>query len=138
MQVTALRPDGLGKAAWRKTRHTFGRVRGGAVRLGPPLPGRGERALAVAEGVETALGFSRLSGYSCWAALGGSLASFDPPAELDELVIAADHDQTGLRLAHKLALRLSAARPSLFVEIRHPVAEGHDWADEACAAFGDG
>lgn len=138
LQVTGLRRDGHGKILARKVRHTFGRISGGGVRLGQPGPGRRPLALAVAEGVETALGFTRLSGYACWASLGASLGSFRPPQELDELVIAADHDDAGLKLARRLAESLAAARPSLFIEIRHPAARGHDWADEAQAAPSDG
>lgn len=138
LQVTGLRQDGRGKILTRKVRHTFGRISGGAVRLGQPGPGRRPLALAVAEGVETALGFAKLSGYACWASLGASLGNFRPPLELDELVIAADHDDAGLKLARRLAKGLAAARPSLFIEIRHPAALGHDWADEAQAASGNG
>ncbi len=138
LQVTGLRRDGRGKILARKVRHTFGRISGGVVRLGLPGPGRRPLALAVAEGVETALGFTRLSGYACWASLGSSLSSFEPPSKLNELVVAADHDDAGLRLAARLASRLAATRPSLFVEIRHPASAGQDWADEARAASDNG
>lgn len=138
LQVTGLQRDGRGKILARKARHTFGRISGGAVRLGQPGPGRRPLALAVAEGVETALGFAKLSGYACWASLGASLGNFRPPLALDELVIAADHDDAGLKLARRLAESLTAAWPPVFIEIRHPAVRGQDWADEAQAASDNG
>ncbi len=133
VQVTGLRSDGSAKILARKKRHNFGHFKGGAVRLGPVKSGRRSAALAVAEGLETALGFARLSGYSCWASLGVHLASFAPPMAIDELVIAADHDTPGLKSARRLAERCGAIA---LVEIRHPEREGADWAD-VCAAQRD-
>jgi hypothetical protein len=129
LQVTGLRPDGRGKIDARKQRHIFGRVSGGAVRLGAPMSGRRQSALAIGEGLESALGFASLSGYPCWAALGSSLRGFHPPDDIDELVIAADNDQAGLGHAEVLSRRVQ--RPGRLVEIRHPERLGEDWADVA-------
>lgn len=127
-QVTALRPDGSGKAGGRRSRFNFGAIAGGAVRLAPLQDGDRASALAIAEGVETALGFTALCGYPCWAALGANLKSFTCPRNADELVIAADNDAAGIDCAMALAKRECAER---FVEIRAPLVAGQDWADVA-------
>ncbi len=127
-QVTALRPDGMGKHNHPKARHNFGCIHSGAVRLTPMQGGELTGALAIAEGIETALGFTQLTGYPCWAALGGNLAKFICPPGVDELVIAADHDEQGMRAAQALARKERANR---FVEIRRPTTPGEDWADVA-------
>ncbi len=129
MQVTALRPDGMGKAGVTPPRFNFGRTAGGAVRLRPTEVGDLTGALAVAEGVESALGFTLLSGYPCWATLGASnLANFCPPPCVDELVVAADADNAGCDAAERL---MRNHERQIFVEIRKPEIDGEDWADVA-------
>jgi phage/plasmid primase-like uncharacterized protein len=65
--------------------------------------------LAIAEGIETALSFTKLSGVPCVAALAaGFIGALIVPDRVRELIIAADHDENGAGLraaqaaAHKL------------------------------------
>lgn len=126
LHVTALKPDGSGKAALNNARLMFGDLVGGAVQLGP-FPAGGE--LAIAEGIETALSYRDLTGTPTWAALSTSgLRRFTPPAGLKRLVVAADSDDAkgeGLAAARDLAER--AARRCDAVVI--PAPEGLDWND---------
>lgn len=103
---------------------------GGAVRLGQVAAGE----LAVAEGIETALAFSILTGRPTWAALdAGNLERFEPPGELMALTIAADNDDKkpgdtegpGMTAARRLAERLQSKLTLTIV----PAPEGSDWAD---------
>ena len=67
VQITFLHPDGTDKAPVSTQRKTIGKLGSGAVRLGPA----GD-ALALAEGVETALSVMQIAGLTCWASLGAS------------------------------------------------------------------
>ena len=126
-QATFLRPDGS-----KLDRLSFGSVFGCAVRLAPVgADGR----LAVAEGVESALSFSALFEFPCWAALSaGSLERFEPPAGLSQLIVAADHDANGrgLEAAQTLAKR---AQRVCDVAISMPPQPG-DWNDVLVAEAG--
>lgn len=76
---------------------TTGRT-GCAVQLVPAGP-----VLGIAEGIETALAAGRILGVPVWAALNTSLLSnFEPPKDVQRLVIAADRDVAGLTAAWKL------------------------------------
>jgi phage/plasmid primase-like uncharacterized protein len=106
-----------------RSRLMFGPTAGHAVRLAPPTEGR----LAVAEGIETALAYSRLTGVACWAAMSASgLRTFQLPAGIDRLVVAADHDDAGLAAAAVLAERAGRLAQ---VSIDAPPAAGQDWAE---------
>jgi putative DNA primase/helicase len=127
LHLTALRPDGSGKADLRKgSRRMLAAVAGGAVRLAP-VNESGE--LAVAEGVETALAFRQMTGTPTWAALSaGGLRNFTPPPGLTRLIIAADSDDPGEGLA---AARALAERARQRVEVVIcPAPEGTDWNDQ--------
>jgi hypothetical protein len=92
---------------------TAGRI-GCAVRL-VPLDGP---VLAVGEGLETCLAFHKLSGLPTWSCLSsGLLGRFQPPPEVERLVVPADHGDAGIKAADKLA---AAGIP---VEVRLPVRE---------------
>jgi hypothetical protein len=125
LHLTALRPDGSGKADLRAPRRMLGDVAGGAVRLAP-VNESGE--LAVAEGIETALAFRQMTGTPTWAALSASgLRTFTPPPGLTRLIVAADSDDHGEGLA---AARALAERARQRVEVVIcPAPEGTDWND---------
>ena len=121
---TFLAPGGEGKAAFEPQRMTLGPVAGTAVRLFPVA----ER-LAVAEGIETALAAAMLLRLPAWAAvsagnLGDALAL---PAEVQEVVIAADNDAPGRAAAEKAARRWKAEGRR--VRIALPQREGADFND---------
>lgn len=123
LHVTAILPDGSGKAPLANARRMFGDVAGGVVQLAP-LPNGGE--LAIAEGIETALSYRDLTGTPAWAGLSTSgLARFTPPLGLKRLVIAADGDQAGLKAANDLAERASRRCECVVM----PAPDGTDWND---------
>lgn len=122
---TYLRADGSGKAGIDPAKAMLGAVAGGAVRLAK-RPG----ALAVAEGIETALslacGLLRAPA-TIWAALSTSgLRGLTLPQEPAQLTIAPDGDDAGRSAAHALAERADALgwRVSIL-----PAPEGRDWND---------
>lgn len=126
---TWLRADGLGKAAIDPAKAMLGATLGGAVRLA-----QGPDALAVAEGIETAL--SLLCGplrgaVAVWAALSTSGMSGlrlppPPPGAPAALVIASDGDSPGRAAGHALATRASALGWSVTL---FPAPDGRDWND---------
>lgn len=103
---------------------------GSAVRLMPA-----SESLGIAEGLETALAASALSGMPVWACLSATLlARFVPPAGVRHLTLWVDKDRSGAgeRAAGELRERL---RPRLAVTLRTPVepipadTTSLDWAD---------
>lgn len=125
IHVTALKPDGSGKAdmVQGSPRRMFGEFRGAVVKLSD-LPADGR--LAVAEGIETALAYRDLTGLPTWATLSTSgLRTFEPPPSVHELTIAADGDAAGIAAGRALAERVSRRCACLLA----PAADDHDWAD---------
>lgn len=120
LHTTAIKADGSDKAG-HNARRMFGAVKGGAVRLAPY---GGE--LAVAEGIETALSYAAMTGMATWACLSTSgLFSFEIPPGVDQLTIAADGDEAGLKAADGLAKR-AQRRSGVYVI---PAPAGTDWND---------
>jgi len=102
-QATHLTPS-----AQKLRRTTFGTMVGGAVQLEPMAK---DGQLAVAEGVETALAFSRLYGLPCWAALcADNMERYEPPRGVVALTIAADNDVSGRGLAAAMELARRTSR----------------------------
>src|SRR5262249_20317382 len=96
-------------------------ITGGAVRLFPAARGMG-----VAEGLGTALTAFELHGIPAWAALSANgLETYQPPSEVQRLVVFADND--GQKAAYALARRLALTGLSVQVEISP--ASGTDWLD---------
>ena len=107
-----------------RERRTYGPVKGAAVRLAPARHG----TLAVAEGIETALAYTALTGTPSWAALSAAGLRHAPlPHGLRELVVAADFDGPGLVAAEQLERRAAANR--IAVRIALPPRYRTDWAD---------
>lgn len=120
LHVTALKPDGSDKAGGN-ARRMFGAVTGASAQLGPA-----GADLAVAEGIETALSFAHLHGLPTWAALStAGLRTFDPPATVRRLTIAADGDDAGAEAAEDLARRCARRCDVAIV----PAPSGSDWND---------
>lgn len=129
LHVTFIAADGTGKAFGQRSRLMFGPTRGHSLQMEPPRQG----VLAVAEGIETAAGFSALHGVPTWSALSApGLSTFVVPRRVRKLIIAADGDAAGMNAALALASR---ARKLCDVEIE-PAADGRDWADAWEAANG--
>ena len=122
---TFLCPEGTSKADVEPAKMSLGSIRGGSVRLAPA----GE-ALAVAEGIETALSVQEGAGLPTWAALSaGGIESLILPALplASEIFICADHDPVGLKAARKAAERWTAQ--GRLVRIARPPGKGRDFND---------
>jgi putative DNA primase/helicase len=97
---------------------------GGAVRLTPSAP-----ILGIAEGIETAFAAMKMFGIPTWSALNaGGVEKFDPPADIQRVVIFADNDHNGVgqRAAYALAARLSGR---LKIEVKIPETPDTDFND---------
>lgn len=104
-----------------------GELVGAAVRLGKP----DEDRLAIAEGIETAMAFSQLTGVCTWAALSSSLMpGVWLPDQIKRVYIAADNDEAGRKAAEKLAGRLLDTGRAVWIN----TPEGcSDWNDRLIA-----
>ena len=104
-------------------KRALGRLGQGAVRLRPPEDG----ILGWAEGIETALAATLLTGIPCWATLGterfGRVAL---PATVKRLILFLDNDSGGHR-SEKLAREAQGG--CVAIEARYPEAAGADWND---------
>jgi putative DNA primase/helicase len=99
---------------------------GTLIRLSAPL-----EHLGIAEGIETALAATALTGVPCWASgTAGLMESAEFPAEVKKVTIFGDNDKSyaghkaAYALAHKLALR------GVEVDLEFPEIVGQDFADE--------
>jgi putative DNA primase/helicase len=125
VQITRLDPLTANKAAISQPRKTYGRMDDGAVRLAPAI---GD-TLALAEGVETALSFTELTGIVCWAVLGKArFAKVDIPAHVRHLHLCADTDSVDVCEEAKRHYE----RRGLDVAVHTPKA-GKDFNDELIA-----
>ncbi len=124
---TWLAPDGSGKAPIERPRLLWPGLpkKGGVVRLTPDA--EVTQALAVAEGIETALALAHAFP-AVWACLdAGNLASFPVLHGIEVLTIAADHDDVGIKAAETCARRWHEA--GLEVKIVISGERGTDFAD---------
>lgn len=122
---TFLRADGTGKAEEAPAKAMLGTVAGGAVRLT-----KGNGALVVAEGIETALslasGLLKVSA-TTWATLSTSgMSGVCLPAEPGRLTIATDGDGPGQAAGNALAERAVALGWTVSLL---PAPHGRDWND---------
>jgi putative DNA primase/helicase len=123
LHLTILEPDGLGRKEKKLTKGS--KPKGGAIRLYPLEEGQ---PLALAEGIETALAVREATGWPVWATIAAPfMKEVVVPHEVKEVVIAADHDQTGIDAAKSLARRL--IREGRRVRLAVPSVEGEDWLD---------
>jgi len=123
LHLTLLEPDGRGRREKRLARGS--RPKGGAIRLYPLEEGQ---PLALAEGIETALAVREATGWPVWATIAaGFMKEVIVPHEVREVIIAADHDRTGIDAARALARKL--LREGRRVRMAVPPEEGEDWLD---------
>lgn len=107
----------------------LGPLTGGAVRLFQPTNG----TIYVAEGIETALGFTAHTGNPTWSGVSANgLERLQFPDSIERVVICPDLGTPGLEAAERLARRL--CKQGLSVEFMAPpagIAEGKgiDWLD---------
>jgi DNA primase len=102
IQRTFLSADPIGKAQLRggKAKFSLGRVRGGAIRLGPV-----SRSMLVTEGLEDGLSLLQTLGRPVWVAAGaGMLPAMRLPELVEAVIIGADDDHAGEAAAQKAAI----------------------------------
>ena len=93
---------------------------GSSVRLFPPIQG----FIAVTEGVEDALSAWLLWNIPTWAVLGTSgMKAFQPPEEVQEILILADRDENGA--GQRAALELAGKLEEMKKAVRIRVPSGH-------------
>ncbi|WP_135213201.1 DUF7146 domain-containing protein [Vitreimonas flagellata] len=127
VQVTLLSTHGAGKANLATPRRVIGQLMGGAVRIDQVAS-----TLAVGEGVETMLAARAYLAAPVWALLSAeNLARFDPPEEVETLIIAHDNDDAGLHALERLSRRLS---PRMAIVPQPPPSSFNDWSDWSDAA----
>lgn len=99
-----------------------------AVRLGEPADG----VLGIAEGVETAVAATVMTGVPCWAAINAvRLATWRPPEGVRRVIVFGDNDPAyaGQKAAYALGNTLSVGKNRIEAEVRIPDATGDDWND---------
>lgn len=128
---TFLDPNSNRLAKFDRPKRALGSLQTGAVRLAMPRGGK----LGLAEGIETALAATQLSGIPCWATLGNERFGLVMiPESVRELFLFLDADDGG-DLAQKRACGAYAA-PGRRIVIRRPRKAGYDWADVLSAREG--
>ena len=101
---------------------TYGLLGRGAVQLASPMHGE----LGLAEGVETALSATELTGKPCWATCGAPhLHEIDIPSGVQHLYIFADNDDIG----HAAADKALDSYRAWDVTIWRPPEQHNDWND---------
>ena len=122
---TYLSKEGAGKANISPNKMMLGSVSGGAVMLTPP-----GKTLVIAEGIETALSVHCATNLATWAALSASnmcAVELPPISITQEVIIAADNDEAGIKAAYRLADLLVAKAYSAKVAL--PPESGTDFND---------
>jgi putative DNA primase/helicase len=106
-----------------RKRITRGWLGGGAVQLTPPCAGE----LGLAEGIESALSATQLTGVPCWATLGaGRLHAIDLPSCVRRVHLFPDNDETGRAAARRAQRRYT----NQLLPVRtHWPPDGQDWND---------
>jgi len=107
----------------KKWTATSGKAGGAAIRLFEP-----DTRLAITEGIETALAVHQANGWPVWAAVSAwGLENIEIPPTVQSILIAADHDDAGIRAAQALAGRLT--NQGRQVRLLLPSVKGTDWLD---------
>jgi hypothetical protein len=120
---TYLKPDGTGKAEVKPNKMALGRQRGCAVHLTAGAP---EQVLC--EGIETGLSILQATGLRVWPGLGtANLGQVELPGFVREVIIAADHDEPGMKAASAAAEAYRAR--GYQVVIASPQTAKADWND---------
>ena len=106
-----------------------GATAGAAVRL---FPANTTTALALTEGIETALAIYQATGTPAWSTVSaGGMSSIDLPKEITTVEIWADPGDVGQQAARQAAERLAGEGRKVWVVSPSPdhAAENHDWLD---------
>lgn len=134
LRRTFIKSDGTGKANLEPAKASKGPIRGGAIMLDAPIPGR---PLVIGEGIESSLSAGRLLRVPVWSAIAaGNLTNIIIPRDVSEVLIAADPDEPGQRAAETAAKRFAAQ--GFKVSIRTPTTPGWDFNDILMAVLAVG
>ncbi len=126
VQLTFIRPGDGAKAQLNMPRLNIGRMGTGAVHLTDGAIRIGE--LGLAEGIETALSATALSGVPTWATLGATrLANITIPSSVKTVHIFADGDQPGEYAARRAADKYEAQGKRVIVH--RPASQFADFND---------
>lgn len=107
-----------------KQGRTDGWMGRGAVWLAQPRDGE----IGIAEGVETALSATQITGVPCWASLGGNrMKQIQFPSEIRLVYIFADNDEPGQKYAQEASDRFN--RWKIDTCIWSPPEKHKDWND---------
>lgn len=110
-----------------------GATMGTAVRLDPA-----ERQLAIAEGLETAFSVRRGTGLATWAAISANgLRHVQVPADVERVLIFADHDPSGIGQLAAAALATRMFEEGRRVKLLVAPRVGSDWNDYLLEAVRD-
>lgn len=125
IQRIFLKDGGRAKAGMKKPKLSLGRVRGGALRLGPLAP-----EIILCEGPEDGLSLAQeLPGRSVWVALGTAMMpEMQLPDSVTSIVIAAQNDAPGRAAAQAAGIAL--AERGLAVRTMYPDDGFKDWNDQ--------
>ena len=122
---TFLLPNGSGKADFVKPKRALGSLCTGAVRLFAPKNG----VLGLAEGTESAMSATQLTGIPTWATLGNErFGIVTIPESVKQLYLFVEHDAGG-DLAEAKA-REHFQMPGRSIIARRPGRRGDDWNNE--------
>jgi DNA primase len=125
LQRIFLADGGRCKAKMRKPKRSLGRVRGGAMRLGPVAD-----EIVLTEGPEDGLSIAQeMPGRSVWVALGTAMMpELLLPSSVSSLVIAGQNDAPGRAAVQAAAVAL--AERGLAVRTVYPDPAFKDWNDQ--------
>ncbi|MBV2181606.1 MAG: toprim domain-containing protein [Castellaniella sp.] len=115
----------------KKLSATAGPLAGASIKIGAPAPRPdGRLGLAVAEGIETAIAASILSGVPAWSCVSAhGMEAFSPPPGVHHLYVMGDRDESGVGQKAAATLAGHASAAGLVARVLLPDAVG-DWADE--------
>ena len=127
IQRVFLTEDGR-RAPFRNPKLSLGRIRGGAVRLGPVAP-----EIVICEGVEDGLTIrDSFPDHSVWVAVGSSnLSRIEFPDEVRHVIVAGDGDEAGRRACE--AARAAYRGQGRKVSVYYPRMPFSDWNEQAVA-----
>jgi putative DNA primase/helicase len=129
VHMTFMKHDGSGKADLPKEfqRECRGVVRGAAIRLMAHDPAR---ALVLGEGIESTMAAAEIFGLPGWAAgSAGGLKTIELPPDVQQIVIAADHDESGCSQRNAIEATRRWEAEGRTVRIVMPKTLGDDFND---------
>ena len=123
---TYLNPMGTGKADVTPNKMTLGSYDGGVVELFAPSP---EGFIAIGEGIETCLSYTRLTGTPTWCSVSaGNTSKLQIPFTIKHVILLKDNDVMGERSTNLAAERIEDQGPT--IAITSPPRPFNDFNDQ--------